>query len=55
MTYSLPVPELTIVVSPVLTSLQVGGEGFLLVILHPVGGAAVIVVGVHVVVVHVQA
>ena len=52
---SVLIQVLPIVGCPVPTGLQIGGEGLLLVVLHPVGGAAVVVVSVHMVVVHIEA
>ena len=44
----------TKVCSPVPTTLQVGGKGFLLVILLPVLTTAVVIVGVHMMVMSIQ-
>ena len=52
-TITLP-PNLTKVGSLVASLLKVGGECSLLMVLHPVGRAAVVVVGEHLMVVHVQ-
>ena len=51
----LPVEVLAKVGRGVARGLEVGGECLVLVVLDPVTGAAVLVVGVDIVVVHIQA